>query len=677
MNATTDHALLAVGIVIIVLLVLFALAAVLLFRSSGRQGHDSHPFLRELMEVSVRSSESSRRRVENEAVNDDASSIEPPLQKETYDDLVLDPKLRVTFCTDVEGNWEYFLAYVRRSEALKLVGVEDGGSVARIDLVDGWRLIFGGDACDKGRAVGGSVRVCRSLLLLKRRYPARVTILLGNRDLNKMRLSSELQPTELAENVLSHLPGPYWVPEAKRVSPLAYLRRRVGRQLGVAPEEVDDEAMQRANTMANRLRYILAETMGADGELERRAAELDAMSDDAVAALTTLGDGSTATARSGTEATEAGAEGVEAEEEARIIRAVASFRAAVAEGGFYRELIRHGQLGALVGDSLFVHGGLVTHGGLFGHSVAEGTTAYGHVPGRVGREEDVRAWLRLLHAWKEAEVADWLASPHWSSPGPSRRPSLAEPVDGGVAEAANLALLSGKHGNAGEHVPQALSPLHDRIARRIRGGEALISYVVPGTGPSVVMARHLDGDGMPLHPPEALIRTLNMNGVRRVVCGHTPHGNCPTVIKTGGATPDAAQLEVILADTSYSDVTAADSRGCAVAEVVLYPDSTVRVLGVLQDASLYDYTLGTGVGKPDELVGMAETAEHARAAAAADALDAPPRPRFVKAQLADGRYLMCRVTDGFKYSYSQLDAHDTQKAVGFRERLSRWEGNSV
>ena len=38
---------------------------------------------------------------------------------------------------------------------------------------------------------------------------------------------------------------------------------------------VSDEQLHAANTLPNRLRYLLAETMGADGELERRAAELE------------------------------------------------------------------------------------------------------------------------------------------------------------------------------------------------------------------------------------------------------------------------------------------------------------------------------------------------------------------------------------------------------------------
>ena len=60
-----------------------------------------------------------------------------------------------------------------------------------------------------------------------------MTLLLGNRDLNKMRLSSELQPSQLKRELLPRLPGPYWVPEAKRVTPMAYLRKRVAKKLSV------------------------------------------------------------------------------------------------------------------------------------------------------------------------------------------------------------------------------------------------------------------------------------------------------------------------------------------------------------------------------------------------------------------------------------------------------------
>tara|TARA_B100000795_G_scaffold180675_1_gene136847 strand:- start:288 stop:506 length:219 start_codon:yes stop_codon:yes gene_type:complete len=62
--------------------------------------------------------------------------------------------------------------------------------------------------------VGGSIRVVNTLVKLKRKYPNRVVLLLGNRDLNKLRLSSELDVTskyyarELVEGASNPNPNP-------------------------------------------------------------------------------------------------------------------------------------------------------------------------------------------------------------------------------------------------------------------------------------------------------------------------------------------------------------------------------------------------------------------------------------------------------------------------------------
>ena len=92
--------------------------------------------------------------------------------------------------TDIEGNWEYLLQYVGLSPALELRGFAEDGS-AILHLADSWHFVHGGDCCDKGNATGGSVRVVRTLNALKRKYPDRVTLILGNRDINKMRLLAE------------------------------------------------------------------------------------------------------------------------------------------------------------------------------------------------------------------------------------------------------------------------------------------------------------------------------------------------------------------------------------------------------------------------------------------------------------------------------------------------------
>ena len=123
---------------------------------------------------------------------------------------------------------------------------------------------------------------------------------------------------------------------------------------------------------------------------------------------------------------------------------------------------------------------------------------------------EVRAWVDELNEWMREQVDQWCARPHW--------PTLTS-TDG-------------------------------------RGGHDLMAYVAPGCVPSVVMGRHLDAKGMPLPVEDKMAARLNAGGVRRLVLGHTPHGNCPTVIKTGGPSTIEPCLLVILADTSYSDMKA-------------------------------------------------------------------------------------------------------------------------
>eukprot|EP00966_Prymnesium_polylepis_P016821 388094-Prymnesium_polylepis.1 len=68
---------------------------------------------------------------------------------------------------------------------------------------------------------------------------------------------------------------------------------------------------------------------------------------------------------------------------------------------------------------------------------------------------------------------------------------------------------------------------------------------------------------MPSVVPDAAMQLLNDSGVRRLVVGHTPHGTCPTIIKGGGPGMTLPGLVVVMADTSFSDMKAADNRGRA------------------------------------------------------------------------------------------------------------------
>ena len=60
---------------------------------------------------------------------------------------------------------------------------------------------------------------------------------------------------------------------------------------------------------------------------------------------------------------------------------------------------------------------------------------------------------------------------------------------------------------------------------------------------------------------------LTSNGVRRVAVGHKPYGDSPGVMHLHSGRDDANTLEVVCADTSFSDMSCADNRGAAASEV--------------------------------------------------------------------------------------------------------------
>jgi hypothetical protein len=98
------------------------------------------------------------------------------------------------FITDVEGDIEHLQRCVEGSEVLYY----DGSG--RLCLRDGCVFVFGGDAFDRGP---GDLRVGSLLVELKARYGERVVLLMGNRDINKMRFTSELSLDAKPEDAFS------------------------------------------------------------------------------------------------------------------------------------------------------------------------------------------------------------------------------------------------------------------------------------------------------------------------------------------------------------------------------------------------------------------------------------------------------------------------------------------
>ena len=132
---------------------------------------------------------------------------------------------RVGYFSDCEGNvdvWNRYLAISQvllvdphqkpfeplpvldsrsRSECKELIN-STHFATQRLLLRDHCHFVFGGDVCDRGL---GDIRILKALISLKERYPDRVHFILGNRDVNKLRL-----PTMLHEKSLAEPARAYW-----------------------------------------------------------------------------------------------------------------------------------------------------------------------------------------------------------------------------------------------------------------------------------------------------------------------------------------------------------------------------------------------------------------------------------------------------------------------------------
>ena len=95
--------------------------------------------------------------------------------------------------------------------------------------------MFGGDAVDKGN---GDIRFVRAMLRLKKRYPDRVHLIVGNRDCNKLRFGTELTK-EALRDAIDDRSFPYWLSDQERVTPAQAYEQEGGLD----------------NTPANRLRF--------------------------------------------------------------------------------------------------------------------------------------------------------------------------------------------------------------------------------------------------------------------------------------------------------------------------------------------------------------------------------------------------------------------------------------
>lgn len=158
----------------------------------------------------------------------------------------------ISYVTDIEGDIAYWRRYVELSSVLNR-----DAATGEIHLAEGAQFVFGGDAVDQHI---GDLEVLQELVSLKRKYPDRVHLIVGNRDNNKLRLLLELGQAHRDALSLRDHPGAYWTRNRK---PAAVLTE----------EKLSDESV------ATRLQWILGHTMGAENAFEHRRKELSGHAD--------------------------------------------------------------------------------------------------------------------------------------------------------------------------------------------------------------------------------------------------------------------------------------------------------------------------------------------------------------------------------------------------------------
>eukprot|EP00927_Polykrikos_kofoidii_P028680 TRINITY_DN24981_c0_g1_i1.p1 TRINITY_DN24981_c0_g1~~TRINITY_DN24981_c0_g1_i1.p1 ORF type:complete len:899 (+),score=142.92 TRINITY_DN24981_c0_g1_i1:123-2819(+) len=295
----------------------------------------------------------------------------------------------ITYVSDVEGHWDYFCNFVELSQGIRFqydCNYRQARSSEELKLVleDDWHFVFGGDAGDKGP---GTLRFLQAMVMLKEEYPSRVHLILGNRDINKIRWTAELADSEIER--VSKVPAAFWLPERSRLTALQYLTKLAAREEGVDATMVTEEMIKERNTKANRLRYLLDTDMGSAGDFEFRRQELahlneiepENVSDEAV---------------------------------------VESYEASLREGGLMSRYLFCAQLGVLLGPSLFVHGQIIGTG--FPKEQVRGADdtglawSIGVVPDDDAFIDDVREWLRRLNSWAMGQLFAWRRNPTWAKP---------------------------------------------------------------------------------------------------------------------------------------------------------------------------------------------------------------------------------------------------------------------
>ena len=280
-------------------------------------------------------------------MNDRVSLFEqlnPVKGKRSYDDLYT---VKYYLVPDIEGSWKIIYDLLQNPEIFN----------SDESLVDDVHLIFLGDIMDKqsGDPVLSFLTPLEFLVNLKDKYPTRVTLICGNRDVNKMRLIPEMvNAIKLAYELFDRIPLPgnilYELLQNKIPDEIFQVNIPAV-HFPVFPWINDNQQVKEkfpdGLNVVDFLRYIFDNTMGMPSECAFQEFKKH---------LVSIGRDQT---------------------DVQVIRLALEI---VSPGGIMYRFLKHSKIAALCANSLFLHGGLVTT-----------------VPGIATPFEDIEEWLTAIN----------------------------------------------------------------------------------------------------------------------------------------------------------------------------------------------------------------------------------------------------------------------------------------
>ena len=448
-------------------------------------------------------------------------------------------QFRIGYASDIEGHWDYFLDYVKRSNVLDWEVVPSLVSgkynFHRLTLRPGTYFVYGGDSVDKGP---GDIRFTRALVDLKQRYPERVHLLVGNRDLNKLRFQTEMGDFEMSLPV-EDIEKPFW--DANAMSYKEFIEN-----MG------EGRPIQELNTKVNKLKWMLEHTLGCPETFEFRRQE--------IGILKQIFGQYPMDYDSGVDFQLTVLDNVEIDSSISVTddQVVDSFEHEVNHSmGSLRQYLKHASIAAIIGNTIFVHGAIDALTMKFVPSLISKFELPTSIPlslralvSNTSTEitsddgmmiENVHEWVESLNNYLHRGLDDFEARPIWNKDRTTRggeallaiqnRPSMW-----------GRSVVCNSYGDGGV-IATSQSEVQQRNA---------LEASIDNENPLV-----FEGTASNVFDPEPA-KWLLEHGIRRIVVGHKPTGDCPSVLSA-----EYTGVEVVSADTSYSHRREIDVSTCS------------------------------------------------------------------------------------------------------------------